>query len=347
VLYANHTFAGMIGIPLEEILGSKLEDLVHPEDRNSFIQMVGRSSSYCPRGLINLVTSTSESKPVMLSMRALPSESAPVICIVATDLTERMRAERELQKLNDELEQKVKERTDRLARSNVELQTFAYAASHDLREPLRTISGFLELLRMDYSDKLDAQANNYINRTLAASARLSEMVDDLLVFTKLGTRMRPFQNIDLRQVLDAVVDNLDAIITQTGAKVTAGTLPTVAVDDVQIAIVLQNLIDNAIKYRSDRPPKVLVDSKKRGKEWVISVSDNGIGIDSKDIDKLFDMFVRLHARDKYPGTGIGLAICRKVVENHGGRVWVESELGKGSKFFFTLPSERDQRNVTT
>jgi len=341
ILYSNQAFAEMVKTPLESVLGSRLEDLISERDKLAFRAMIGRSWSHSPRGVISMVVSDGSERPVLLSMRALPFESSPAICMVLTDLTERVKAEEALTKLNNELELKVKERTERLAKSNAELQTFAYAASHDLREPLRTISGFLELLKMDYFDKLDDQGKNHIRRTLAASSRLSEMIDDLLVFTRLGSRMQPFKSIDLTTVFNAVVDDLGAMISKTGATVTAGYLPTVAVDDVQIAIVFQNLIDNAIKYHSEATPVVFVDSKRQGDDWVISVKDNGIGIDRKHFDKLFNMFVRLRGRDEYEGTGIGLAICKKVVESHGGRIWVESDPGKGSTFVFSLPAVRD------
>ena len=232
---------------------------------------------------------------------------------------------------------KQKEMERDLARSNTELQSFAYAASHDLREPLRTISGFLELLEMDYGGNLDDKAKDYIRRAVSASMRLHEMIDDLLSFSRLETRKKAFEKVDLNGVYEGALHDLGRAIKEHNASITSGKLPTVFADDTQIAIVLRNLIDNAIKFHKKDPPTIQVTAQRSGDEWLFSVKDNGIGIDPMNFPKVFNMFTRLHSRKEYPGTGIGLAMCKKIIERHGGRIWVESEVGKGSTFFFTLP----------
>jgi len=224
-----------------------------------------------------------------------------------------------------------------LARSNTELQGFAYAASHDLREPLRTISGFLELLSMDYGEQLDDKAKDYIGRAVRASSRLHNMIDDLLSFSRLETRKQPFGRVDLNEILKAALSDLNKTITDHEAVVTSESLPTVWADDQQMAIVFRNLIDNGVKFHRKQPPKVEISAKRKADEWQISFRDNGIGIDPRYQGRIFNMFARLHDQKEYPGNGIGLAMCRKIVERHGGRIWVESEAGKGSAFFITLP----------
>lgn len=227
-----------------------------------------------------------------------------------------------------------------LARSNTELQSFAYAASHDLREPLRTISGFLELLEMDYGPQLDDKAKDYISRAVSASARLHRMIDDILAYSRLETRKREFGPADLNAVLKSVLHDLDRVLKDNSATVTSGDLPRVWGDESQLAIVLRNLIDNAVKFHGPAPPKVHISAERQKGEWLISVKDNGIGVDPANQGKIFNMFVRLQSHKMYPGTGIGLAMCKKIVERHNGRIWVESEVGKGSSFEFALPERR-------
>jgi PAS domain S-box-containing protein len=223
-----------------------------------------------------------------------------------------------------------------LARSNTELQSFAYAASHDLREPLRTISGFLEILSMDYGDKLDVEAKEHIRRAVNASTRLHVMIDDILSYSRLETRKKPVRLVKLDDVLAEALVDLNKTLPEHKATVTSDPLPTVWADDQQMAIVFRNLIDNGIKFHRKEPPKVQITARRKGDEWIIRFEDNGIGIDEKYYGKVFDMFTRLHSRAEYPGTGIGLAMCKKIIERHGGHIWVESHEGKGSAFYFTI-----------
>lgn len=345
ILYANTSFANFTRTPLEKIIGSRFEDLVQAADRDSYFSLLSHGRSARARGMIRLSAGDGSTVPALLSVSALPAESASTWCIVATDMTDQIKSQEALQKANEELELKVRQRTENLAkaneelaRSNSELQSFAYVASHDLREPLRTISGFLELLQMDYGDKLDQKSKDYISRAVNASTRLHEMIDDLLSYSRLETRKRVFTRVDLNGVCQAALNDLNRAIEENGAKIEVKTLPTVMADELQIPIVFRNLIDNAIKFHDKTVPEIVISATRDESEWLISVKDNGIGIDPVNQRKIFEMFKRLHSRDEYPGSGIGLAMCKKIVERHGGRIWVKSSIGNGSIFFFTLPS---------
>ncbi len=277
----------------------------------------------------------------------------------------RFRAEAELSKYRDHLEELVKQRTgelqaansqlhteiaerrraeetlrqtaEELARSNRDLEQFAYVASHDLQEPLRAVAGYVELLQHRYFDKLDEKALEFIAGASDGAARMQILVVDLLAFSRVGTQGKRFERTDLNSVLELVLSSLRVSLQEAGAKVTADVLPVLDVDATQIAQLLQNLIGNAIKFRSDRPPEIHVGAKKRRGSWLFSIQDNGIGIEPQYRERIFLIFQRLHTRVKYPGTGIGLAICKKIVERHGGDIWVDSEPGKGSVFYFTIP----------
>lgn len=228
-------------------------------------------------------------------------------------------------------------KVDELRRSNAELQEFAYVASHDLQEPLRMVASYTNLLAKRYQKNLDADADEFISYAVSGVARMQKLIDDLLMYSRLGTRGKKFEWTDCEVVLCDTLVDMKPTIEMSGAVITHDPLPTVMADDTQLAQLFQNLIGNAVKFRRDEPPVVHVSAHKNGKEWFFYVKDNGIGIDPKYAEKIFLIFQRLHGREEYPGTGIGLAICKRIVERHGGRIWVESELGKGATFCFTLP----------
>jgi len=247
------------------------------------------------------------------------------------------------------LEDKVAERTiaykeliSRLRNANRDLAQFAYVASHDLQEPLRMISSYLQLLSKRYSGHIDKDADEFIGYAVDGATRLQRMINDLLTFSRVGTRGRPFAKMDVGVVLGFALTNLEVAIEEAHAKVTHNNLPTVKADEVQLLQLFQNLIENAIKFRSDKPPAIHVSAERGDGEWVFSVKDNGIGVDPQYRDRLFVIFQRLHSAAKYPGTGIGLALCKRIVERHSGRIWVESELGKGSTFRFTIPDKKEE-----
>jgi PAS domain S-box-containing protein len=246
---------------------------------------------------------------------------------VGTDITERKRAQGVLRAAYDEL-----------ARSNSELQQFAYVASHDLQEPLRMIGSYTQLLERRYGDKLDADAREFMGFVVDGATRMKQLIEDLLAYSRVGTRGKELRPVQAQAAFERALVNLRASIESADAQVTHDALPEVSADDTQLTQLFQNLIGNAIKFRKkDEPIRVHVGAQDAGAEWRFSVSDNGIGIEPQYYERIFMVFQRLHTREEYAGTGIGLAICKKVVDRHRGRIWVESALGKGSTFNFTLP----------
>lgn len=270
---------------------------------------------------------------------------------------ELIQAKEAAEKARDELEQRVKERTSELVianeqlhqktgdlvRSNKELEQFAYVASHDLREPLRMVTCYVQLLSERYKDRLDQDANVFINFATDGASRMYQLINDLLDYSRVGTRGNPFELVDCEQVFDKSINNLKMVVEESGAEVTHDPLPKTVADFSQLEQLFQNLIGNGIKFHREESPRVHVSAMSNANHWVFSVRDNGIGVDPAYKDRIFVIFQRLHASDKYPGTGIGLAICKKIVERHGGSIWVESEPGKGATFFFTLPKEGAQK----
>jgi PAS domain S-box-containing protein len=265
---------------------------------------------------------------VRTSKLPLRDREGNVIGVIGTyeDITERKQAE-----------EKLKLTLDDLGRSNQELEQFAYVASHDLQEPLRMVSSYTQLLARRYQGKLDAAADEFIAYAVDGANRMQRLINDLLAYSRVGTRAKPIEPTDCTAVLDQALANLKAAIEMSGAVVTHGPLPTVIADDLQLVQLLQNLIGNAIKFHVEKPPCIHVSAEQKGNEWVFSVRDNGIGIDPHYAERIFVIFQRLHTREEYPGTGIGLAICKKIVERRGGRIWVESQPGTGSRFYFTIP----------
>jgi signal transduction histidine kinase len=241
-----------------------------------------------------------------------------------------------------DLEKEVADRKraeEELARSNRELQQFAYVSSHDLQEPLRMISSFVQLLEKRYKGKLDQDADEFIGYIVEGTSRMQRMIQDLLTFSRVQSRGVEFAPVDANQVFEKTVFSHQIMIKEAGALVTKDELPTVMGDETQLSQLFGNLIDNAIKFRrAEETPEVHISAQRKGNDWEFSVQDNGIGIDPQYFDRIFIIFQRLHAREAYEGTGIGLAVCMRIVERHGGRIWVESEPGRGSIFHFTLPA---------
>jgi len=246
---------------------------------------------------------------------------------VARDITDRKRAEGELKSTALEL-----------ARSNQDLEQFAYVASHDLQEPLRMVTGHLSIIQDRLGDTLDETTRQSMFFALDGASRMQAMISDLLTYCRAGRKTEGFLPIDMETVLTVVLDNLAAAIADAAALVEHDPLPTVKAEQSQVIQLLQNLIANAIKYQpAGQAPRIKVSAARDQDAWVLSVRDNGIGIKPEHLDRVFMIFQRLHSREQYPGTGIGLALCKRIVEFHGGRIWVESQPGKGSTFFFTLP----------
>jgi len=246
---------------------------------------------------------------------------------INNDITERRRAEEDL-----------KRHVEELARSNAELEQFAYVASHDLQEPLRMVASYTQLLARRYRDRLDSTAEEFIDYAVDGARRMQNLINDLLTYSRVGTRGKEFAPTDCGKVLETAIANLQTAIEENGAAVAQDPLPIVMADDSQMLQLLQNLVANAVKFHGAEPPRVHVSARRQAKDWLFAVRDNGIGIDSAHQQRIFTIFQRLHGKAEYPGTGIGLAICKKIVERHGGRIWVESQAGNGSTFHFTIPA---------
>jgi signal transduction histidine kinase len=240
---------------------------------------------------------------------------------------------------NAQLHEQIRSQAEKLARSNTELEQFAYVASHDLQEPLRMITGYTTLLARRYAGRLDRDADEFIAYAVNGAKRMQELIEDLLSYCRLGRNGKPFSASACEAILARALASLKLAIEESGATVTHDPLPSVMGDATQLSQLFQNIIGNALKYRTSKAPEVHISCRREEANWVFSVKDNGIGIDPRFTEKLFVIFQRLHTRDEYPGTGLGLAICKKIVERHGGRIWVESELGNGAAFYFTIAAE--------
>lgn len=249
--------------------------------------------------------------------------------VILRDISERKHAEEELMQLSDELK-----------RSNADLQQFAYAASHDLQEPLRVIAGFIKRLEKRYKDKLDEKAHEFIDYAVDGVSRMQMLIRDLLAYSQVETKGKRFTPTNCAEALEQALFGLQSAVEESGSEVTYDILPSVIADTSQLSRLFQNLIGNAIKFHGKDVPRIHVAAEHTGSEWVFSVRDNGIGIGPEYFDRIFVVFQRLHTREEYDGTGIGLAICKKIVERHGGRIWVESEPGRGSTFYFSIPDRQ-------
>jgi light-regulated signal transduction histidine kinase (bacteriophytochrome) len=252
-------------------------------------------------------------------------EEEELILLAIEDITERKRAKEERAHYTREL-----------ARSNADLEQFAYVASHDLQEPLRMVASFCTLLAERYRGKLDADADDFIGFAVEGATRMQALIEGLLQYSRVARRGGGFEPTACEVVLEQATANLETLIVENGAIVTHDPLPTVQADRSQLVQLFQNLIGNAVKFHGEQPPRVHVGAQREEDGWTFFVRDNGIGIEPRFGERVFEIFQRLHERDRYPGTGVGLSICKRIVEHHGGRIWVESQLGKGATFFFTL-----------
>lgn len=262
---------------------------------------------------------------VEVHLQQFSFESRPVYMAIILDITARKEAEQEIKRANQELK-----------RSNAELEQFAYVASHDLQEPLRMVSSYTQLLAKRYQDQLDAEANEFIGYAVDGAGRMQILIKDLLEYSRVGTRGNPFTATDIGEVLETVKLNLTNSIEEAGAKMKVNKMPVLNGDGSQLVQLFQNLISNALKFKNGKPPQISISARELKDQWKFTVKDNGIGIDPKYQDRIFMIFQRLHTKEDYVGSGIGLAICKKIVERHGGRIWYESIPGGGTIFYFTL-----------
>ena len=334
-LQAERTF----GWSRAEILGRPLSVIVPSHLRKQYARDVARYFSQSQDNLLRMsseliaVHRDGHEFPIEIGIFRIKSDDDYMFCAFGRDITER-------KQLNDRLERRVQERTDELTRSNEELKQFAKIASHDLQEPLRAVQGFVNLLVENTQGKLDQDCQEFIEYILDGTSRMQQLIQSVLLHSSVKPEDNAYASSDCNAVLEEVLANLDASIKENKAILEIDSLPSVGVERSQLIQLFQNLISNAIKYRGNQSPRIYVGAERTVNDWLFSIRDNGIGIDSQYADKIFDMFARLHGKTKYQGTGMGLAICKKIVELHGGKIWVESEVGEGCIFLFTLPAAR-------
>ena len=322
----NPIWEQTLGFSKKELLSQPFMALVHPEEKESVlaeaqklihgIEIISFESRYsCQDGSYRWFLWT-----------ATPLPDKKLIYGIAHDITNRKEYEQKLQQINADL-----------TRSNQELEQFAYVASHDLQEPLRKIKGYTDLLSHRYQGQLDQRANKYMDYISDSVIRMQALIKDLLTYSRVSTTKPVFKPIKLETLLNHTLNDLSPAIEESQAKIVTQCLPTVCGNPRLLGQLLQNLLANAIKFRGSQPPHITISATSQGKFWQIAIEDNGIGIESIHAERIFVLFQRLHYREDYPGTGIGLTICKKIVELHGGKVWFESTLGSGTTFFFTLP----------
>jgi PAS domain S-box-containing protein len=320
-LAANPAFEQMTGLLRDQVLGHNALEIL-PDLEQAWIDMFGKVVNTGEPVTFDQYSRSLRRYYQGSAYRPQPGQFAASFM----DVTERRRSEEELAK-------KVAE----LARSNRDLEQFAYVASHDLQEPLRMVASYAQLLGERYRGKLDENADKYIGYAVEGALRMQTLIQDLLAFSRVGRNGSARTPTDCNAVLEQALQNLQAAIRESHASITHDPLPVVASERSQLVQVFQNLIGNAIKFRGNDPPAISVSAEKQADAWTFTVADNGIGIAPEHKDAIFVIFQRLHTRTEYSGNGIGLAVCKKIVEQHGGRVWVESEAGHGSSFRFTLP----------
>jgi PAS domain S-box-containing protein len=336
VVLVNGQAERLLGYDREEMLGRSVDMLVptslrgaHAAHRKDYLGEPTSRPMGLGRDLFALRKDGME-VPVEVGLNPIETEEGKFVLAALVDITERVRAA-------DALKQKA----DELARSNAELEQFAYVASHDLQEPLRMVVSYTELLEERNQGKIDEKTDKYIRYIVEGGKRMQGLVNDLLKYSRIGKTGQPFRAVDVKAVVDYVIADLRGAIADSGGKVDYGDLPFVSGDERQLAMVFQNLIANAVKFRGEAAPCVTVTAVPSDEFWEFCVADNGIGIDPRYNDRIFQMFQRLHERGAYEGSGIGLAVAKKIVEHHGGHIWLESEPGSGSRFFFTLRSARE------
>ena len=310
----------------EELLGQSIEMLVpaevrdhHPKLRSTFHRAPLTRPMGAGRDLFGRRRDGSQI-PVEIALNPIETEEGLFVLASVVDISPRKKAEEELR------------------RSNEELERFAYVASHDLQEPLRTIASYVQLLSRRYRDQLGGEAAEFIDFAVAGAARMQRLIEDLLAFSRVSTQQHVPQPIDAEAVLLESLDDLRASIVASDAVITHDRLPRVSADAGHIEQLFTNLIGNALKFRGIDAPRIHIDVSRQGRFWQFAVGDNGVGLDMQYHERIFVIFQRLHARDRYEGTGVGLAVCKKIVERHGGRIWVDSSPGRGATFHFTLPA---------
>jgi signal transduction histidine kinase/heme-degrading monooxygenase HmoA len=363
IVYANEAAVRALGVERERVLGRSLWDHLTAADADALRARVASgerrlnervrlnfvSADHAPYTLECLVDVQPDGvvvlgEPSARAAEAMEDELLQLNNQLTVAARENARKTRQIEQarvsledVNSRLDERVRERTAELTRSNKDLEQFAYVASHDLQEPLRMVVSYLQLLERRYKGKLDDDADEFIGYAVDGAKRMQRLINDLLAYSRVGRGGGRVREVDLESVVDRVIANLEATIGEAGGSVTRDALPRLLADESQMGQLFQNLIGNGLKFHGEEPPRVHVSAERREDVTEITVSDNGIGIAEEYKDRIFVIFQRLHGRMDYPGTGIGLALSKKIVEWHGGRIWVESQPGKGSTFHLTLP----------
>jgi PAS domain S-box-containing protein len=330
IINANPAACAYYGYSHEEITHLKITDINQLSREQVFEEMGRAKREQRNQFFFRHRLANGEVREVEVYSGPIEFHGKTFLYSIVHDITQRKLAE-----------EKLRQTAAELARSNAELEQFAYIASHDLQEPLRAVAGTVQLLQKRYGGQLDERADELIRHAVEGATRMQTLINDLLAFSRVGTRGQPFQPIDSAGALADALANLTIAVRESGAVITHDHLPTVMADRTQITQLFQNLVANAIKFRDDRPPAIQISVERQKDEWLFAVADNGIGLEAQYFERIFGVFQRLHTRREYPGTGIGLALCKKIVERHGGRIWVESEPGQGSTFYFTLPEREN------
>lgn len=345
----GYTRDELVGAPVEQLMAARFRER-HPNFFADFFRNPESRQMGAGRDLY-AVRKDGHEFPIEIGLSYMDMNGEKWALAAIVDITVRKQAEKVLQRAHDELETMVEQRTEELnekneelersaeelTRSNAELEQFAYVASHDLQEPLRSVAGYTQLLAKRYRGKLDADADEFIAYAVDGANRMRVLINELLAYSRVGTKSKPPSPTNVETVVSHALANLDAAISESGAIITRDPLPEVMGDEVQLTTLFQNLIANAIKFQDQMTPEIHIGAENQVKDCLFSVRDNGIGIEPEHAERVFLIFHRLHGRNEYEGTGMGLATCKKIVERHGGRIWIESEPGKGSIFYFTIP----------
>ena len=358
ILLANLATLRVVGKPLEKVVGMDDRELYEdPEVGEAIMANDRRIMETGQTEVVEEIGQTPDGYRTFLSTKTpYYNNNGEVIGIIGVthDITELKNAEEERQKMlekeqkltgklqiyNEQLNQskdELNETINKLKVSNSELERFAYVSSHDLQEPLRMVTLYSQLLEKRYKERLDSEADDFIEYIVENARHMRHLIDDLLEYSRVTSQSKEFENVDLDKILNIVLANLSVSIAENNVKIIRDSLPTVYADKYQMLQVFQNLLTNAIKFRGDKTPEININAQNLDREWKFTIKDNGIGIESNHHEQIFEVFKRLHTREEYPGTGIGLSIVQKIITHHGGRIWVDSEPANGSTFYFTLP----------
>ncbi|MBY8982524.1 MAG: PAS domain S-box protein [Candidatus Lokiarchaeota archaeon] len=318
----------VLGYSKKDLIGNLLLNFVHPDDFLTAMKVLkGGFKKGETEGTIRFQHKNGTWIWLEIKGKAfLDNDGKQKALLISRDETKRKKAEDDLKATMEELK-----------RSNEDLENFAYVASHDLQEPLRMVASFTQLLAKRYKDELDSEAHEYIDFAVDGAKRMQQLINDLLTYSQVRTHAKPFTQLDLNEILEKVLKDLKYSIEESNALFMYDSLPVIMGDKSQISQVFQNLISNGLKFNDKEYPLINISAESKKSHWLFSIRDNGIGIDSKYYDSIFKIFKRLHSRKDYPGTGIGLSICKRIIKRHGGEIWIESKLGKGSVFYFSIP----------